>query len=99
MGLSFQYILYAEAATGGVTGWNMTLGDATSFLSTTDLSTVKGAPPTSLSQMSVASVPVTGEPREAIVVFYQTEGDDITMFMGLKATGVWNATRVTIPDD
>lgn len=99
MGLDFQYNLYAKATTGGVTGWNMTLSDADSFLSTTDLSTVQGAPPTSNSQMSVTAIPALGEPREAVVVFYQTEGDDITMFTGLKATGVWNSTKVTIPDD
>jgi hypothetical protein len=99
MGLDFEYILYAKAATGGVTGWNITLEDADSFLSTTDLSAVKGPPPTSNSQLSVTSIPVTGEPREAIVVFYQTEGDDITMFTGSKSTGVWNATKVSIPDD
>ena len=100
MGLDFQYMLYAKLATGEIHGWNMTLQDDSSSFDENDLlGTINGPPSTDDSQLAVTAIPAFSEPREAIVVFYQTTGDDITMLTGDKPTGNWNATRVPIPDD
>lgn len=100
MGLDFQYILYAKLATGEIHGWNMTMEDENSSFSEGDLlGTISGPPPTGDSQLAVTAIPAFGEPREAIVVFYQTTGDDITMFTGNKGTGKWNVTNVGILGD
>jgi hypothetical protein len=100
MGLDFQYILYAKLATGEIHGWNMTLEDENSSFSENNLlGTIDGPPSTDYSQLAVTAIPAFGEPRESIVVFYQTKGDDITMFTGDKATGKWNVTKVPIPND
>ena len=100
MGLEFFYILYAKLATGEVHGWNLTLKDENSSFSENDpLGTIKGPPPTDYSQLAVTAIPAYGEPRVAIVMFYQTTGDDITMFTGDKATGAWTVTSVDIPYD
>lgn len=78
----------------------MTLEAENSTLGTTSLTTIHGRQPIPNSQISVTSTPpFGGDHTETISLFYQVEGDDITMLTGVPSTGVWNSTKLNIPDD
>lgn len=79
----------------------MTLDAENSVLGSTNLASIDLAQPLSNSQIAVASTPPFGgvEHEKVFNLFYQVEGDDITMFTGDRSTGMWNSTKLQIPDD
>jgi hypothetical protein len=97
-GLSFHGNLYGKTlGSGQIQGWNITFDAESTGTTSSAVSTVDGDLPTGDTHLFAITVPPTGPPEE-VFVFYQTQGDDITMYSGNVASGEWNATVLPIPD-
>lgn len=100
MGLGFNNLLYAKMDSGDMQGWNLTLHAEDSGIAATTLGNPDISPPTTMSQFEVAAIPYIGTgPLQALLLTYQTEGNDLTMSTGYISTGVWYSTKIPIPDD
>ena len=97
-GLSFHGDLYGKVlGSGRIQGWNVTFDAENTGITSSTLSTVDGDLPTGDSRLFAITVPPTGPPEE-VFVFYQTQGDDITMYSGNVTSGKWTTTVLPIPD-
>lgn len=98
-GLSFHSNLYGKSLDSGqVQGWNITFSAENTTTGSTTLSNVFGDPAIVGSHLWTWTVPPTGEPNE-VLVFYQTHGDDITVYSGNPSSGAWTPTTIPIPSD
>ena len=96
-GLSFHANLYGKSLDSGqVQGWNITFDAENSTTSSTLLSNVFGDPAIPGSHLFAWTIPPVGVPDE-LLVFYQIDGDDITVYSGNPTTGEWTPTTIPIP--
>lgn len=82
-------------------GWNITFDAENTSISGSSLSQVSGhasAPDSSLASWSI-SPDISADGEYEVLVFYQTEGDGITVFSGDVDSGKWTAEGLPIPDD
>lgn len=82
-------------------GWNITFDAENTAISGSSLSQVSGQSSMADSSLASWSIPpeVSSDGEYEVLVFYQTEGDDITVFSGDVQSGDWESTRLPIPDD
>ncbi len=99
MGLNYRSNVWGRLPDTGVHGWNISFAAENSTLSETQLNEVDGKLPMLGSDFAVWSITPASNSPEVLAVLYQTEGDDITMYTGVPSTGIWNETRLPIPDD
>ena len=98
-GLNFHGNLYGKPADSDqIHGWNITFDAENSVLGSTLLSAVEGDTPLANTQLYSFTTPATGVARQGLI-FYQTEGDDISLFTGDVTTGNWTSVQIPIPDD
>ena len=88
------------AETGVVKGWNISFAAQDSKLVPSVLPTVEGTPGVSGTHLGIWSFPSGAPPSGAdvIMLFYQTQGNDITMFSGSVSSGQWHVSTAPIPD-
>lgn len=82
-------------------GWNITFDAENTSISGTSLTAVSGDSGIVDSSLASWSIPpdVSVDGQYEMLVFYQTEGDDITVFSGDVDSGDWTSTRLPIPDE
>ena len=98
-GLSYHAILYARSAENGtIRGWNISFAAENTTTVPSNLSTFDGAPGVTNTSLTAWSIPPYAGAKDEVLVFYQTQGDDITMYSGTVSTGEWNNTSLPIPD-
>lgn len=103
-GLSYGYDgnLFARTSNNGpVLGWNITFDAENTAISGSSLSQVSGDSSTADSSLASWSIDprASTDGESEVLVFYQTEGDNITVFSGDVASGEWTEGRVPVPDD
>ena len=97
-GLSYHSSLYARmAGVGTIYGWNISFAAENTSMVPSIISQLDGETSVSSTHLFTGSIPPTGEAEE-IYVFYQTHGDDITMYTGSMLSGEWSKTTLPIPD-
>ncbi|KAK3696302.1 hypothetical protein LTR37_018038 [Vermiconidia calcicola] len=100
-GLGWHALMYAKPADSGlIRNWNVSFAAENTSISSSTASAVEGGLAASGTHLGVWSLPpgLVKQAEEALV-FYQTEGDDITLFSQNLISGVWNTTRLPIPDE
>ena len=96
-GLSFRANLYGKSLQSGlVQGWNITFDAENSTTSSTTFSSVSGDISVPGSHLCAWTIPPTGPPDE-VLMFYQIDGDDITVYSGNPTNGEWTPTTIPIP--
>ena len=82
-------------------GWNITFDAENTAISGSSLSQVSGDAGIADSSLASWSIPpdVSADGEYEVLVFYQTEGDDITVFSGDVNSGQWTSANLPIADD
>ena len=98
-GLSFRANLYARMIEDDtMRGWNISFAAENSTIVPSNVSTVEGDPSVSTTHLMAWADPPAQDIENALL-FYQTRGDDITMYTGSLSSGKWSSTVLPIPDE
>ena len=101
-GLSYHTQLFAKTfEKGTVQAWNISFDAENTAITPSVYSPFQGEPGVPRTHLDAESIPANpkGVPPDEVLMFYQTQGDDITMYSGSLSSDDWTESTLPIPDE